>query len=671
MIEEDFLSNENSTVLYKVIKKHINDQSGEDINVYKSLNIPNRIRGVMIKIFETTDIETLSGNTERDVITLNKRVIRACVTGFLQMIEAAKRNPRFRMNRIDSRPVDTQDIDTHDNINNQFEKLSQERNFNQANNPSNTPEFKEDIDNSKFENPTVLFEELEKKRNQETKRLNANKNTEGDEPNSPLTTPDNIHPSTISSGKVNQPISAKPFSDETDQVINKTSNKTEPGGLQEEYLDGLQQFSEQKKTYENREQAFQTRLKKLQETREANFKNNLLDTDQVQNNSSNMEIDENLIRTNDLRENSIYEQRNQMDSAINTSRNIYDVDPKQIFKTRGDTESQDVLPQISNSNLRPSNYNQPELINKPDELPPKYRDYRIPGDVAKYTNHILVINAYDRRWYGEWSKSEDGGDILSTNLNHNRYQFSIKFSPDSDENSMASIKRNFKNVVNIEIIDIILSAHDNPTYIGEPNINAVSTNKMDNQNYTNPLEDDVFIHEDIDDEGEEDNNNQVDIDNDDDDGFFTMEMNEGENEMGTGANNFSDTQDFRKNNFNNYLEDTKFNPVKISIINNEEDDSDDTDNSSLFLSDTYMEGEGGYGILAKPAENYAEYSEDQNIRDSRARSNSIRLIDSMCYYIYQSSNILKTYITGNSKDIENSEKYNKFKKYINKKIFYY
>ena len=517
MIEDDFLSNENSTVLYKVIKKHINDQSGEDINVYKSLNIPNRIRGVMIKIFETTDIETLSGNTERDVITLNKRVIRACVTGFLQMIEAAKRNPRFRMNRIDSRPVDTQDIDTHDNINNQFEKLSQERNFNQANNPSNTPEFKEDIDNSKFENPTVLFEELEKKRNQETKRLNANKNTEGDEPNSPLTTPDNIHPSTISSGKVNQPISAKPFSDETDQVINKTSNKTEPGGLQEEYLDGLQQFSEQKKTYENREQAFQTRLKKLQETREANFKNNLLDTDQVQNNSSNMEIDENLIRTNDLRENSIYEQRNQMDSITNASRNIYDVDPKQIFKTRGDTESQDVLPQISNSNLRPSNYNQPELINKPDELPPKYRDYRIPGDVAKYTNHILVINAYDRRWYGEWSKSEDGGDILSTNLNHNRYQFSIKFSPDSDENSMASIKRNFKNVVNIEIIDIILSAHDNPTYIGEPNINAVSTNKMDNQNYTNPLEDDVFIHEDIDDEGEEDNNNQVDIDNDDDD----------------------------------------------------------------------------------------------------------------------------------------------------------
>ena len=157
------------------------------------------------------------------------------------------------------------------------------------------------------------------------------------------------------------------------------------------------------------------------------------------------------------------------------------------------------------------------------------------------------------------------------------------------------------------------------------------------------------------------------LDFDDEDAFFTMELNNDENDPGTGVNNFSDTQDFRKNNFNNYLEDTKFNPVKISIINNEEDDSDDdTDNSSLFLSDTYMEGKGGYVILSKPAENYAEYSEDQKKRDSRARSKSIGLIDSMCYYIYQSSNILKTYITGNSKDGENNEIIENEKK-LNKK----
>ena len=131
MIEEDFLSNENSNVLYKVIKKHINDQSGEDINAYKTLNIPNRLRGVMINIYKTTDQDALSGNREKDLILLNKRVIRACVEGFLQMIQSAKKNPRFKMNRIDSRPIDTQnntqnqDSKSTLNVNSQFERLNE------------------------------------------------------------------------------------------------------------------------------------------------------------------------------------------------------------------------------------------------------------------------------------------------------------------------------------------------------------------------------------------------------------------------------------------------------------------------------------------------------------------------------------------------------------------
>ena len=147
-----------------------------------------------------------------------------------------------------------------------------------------------------------------------------------------------------------------------------------------------------------------------------------------------------------------------------------------------------------------------------------------------------------------------------------------------------------------------------------------------------------------------------DEDDNEDDVLFTMEIQgEDENEKSC-LNNFSDTHDFRRNNFNNYLEDTKFNPVKMSIIDNEECDSDDDDdNSSLFLSDTYDDGKGGYVILSKPAESYAEYTEEQKIRDSRARSKSVGLIDSMCYYIYQSSNILKTYITGNQEEENNKD----------------
>ena len=105
-------------------------------------------------------------------------------------------------------------------------------------------------------------------------------------------------------------------------------------------------------------------------------------------------------------------------------------------------------------------------------------------------------------------------------------------------------------------------------------------------------------------------NDADDIDNDDE--IFSMEI---ENKDFDNTTSFNKSNEIMKNNFNNYLEDTKFDPVKISIINNEED----TDDSSLFLSETFDYNKSEYVILSKPATSYSEYSEEQKLIDNRAR----------------------------------------------------
>jgi serine/threonine-protein kinase ULK/ATG1 len=123
----------------------------------------------------------------------------------------------------------------------------------------------------------------------------------------------------------------------------------------------------------------------------------------------------------------------------------------------------------------------------------------------------------------------------------------------------------------------------------------------------------------------------------DDDEIFSMEI---ENKDFDNTTSFNKTNEIMKNNFNNYLEDTKFDPVKISIIDNEED----TEDSSLFLSETFDYNKSEYVVLSKPATSYSEYSEEQKLIDNRARARSINLIDSIYHYIYQSSNIVKNYL---------------------------
>jgi len=136
--------------------------------------------------------------------------------------------------------------------------------------------------------------------------------------------------------------------------------------------------------------------------------------------------------------------------------------------------------------------------------------------------------------------------------------------------------------------------------------------------------------------------------NNNDDEIFSIEI---ENEDFDNTTSFNKNNEIMKNNFNNYLEDTKFDPVKISIIENEED----TEDTSLFLSETFDYDKSEYVILTKPATNYSVYSEEQKLIDNRARTKSMNLIDSIYHYIYQSSNIVKNYL--NYDDLtQNSEK---------------
>ena len=135
------------------------------------------------------------------------------------------------------------------------------------------------------------------------------------------------------------------------------------------------------------------------------------------------------------------------------------------------------------------------------------------------------------------------------------------------------------------------------------------------------------------------NGDAFNIDNEDNDNFnddiFTMEIDNSNLEnKDTYVGSFNESNDFKNKSFNNYLEDSKYNPIKVSIIEDSED--------SLFLSEISENDISEYIVLSEPTNSYDEYSEEQKKLDNRFRKR--HLIDSVYYYIYQSTNLLKTYL---------------------------
>lgn len=119
------------------------------------------------------------------------------------------------------------------------------------------------------------------------------------------------------------------------------------------------------------------------------------------------------------------------------------------------------------------------------------------------------------------------------------------------------------------------------------------------------------------------------------DDIFTMEIDNSNLEnKATYVGSFNESNDFKNKSFSNYLEDSKYNPIKVSIIEDSED--------SLFLSEISDNDISEYIVLSEPTNSYDEYSEEQKNLDNRFRKR--HLIDSVYYYIYQSTNLLKTYL---------------------------
>ena len=143
------------------------------------------------------------------------------------------------------------------------------------------------------------------------------------------------------------------------------------------------------------------------------------------------------------------------------------------------------------------------------------------------------------------------------------------------------------------------------------------------------------------------NNDDNDDNDDNSDGIFTMEIDNSNLEnKDTYVGSFNESDEFNNKNFSNYLEDSKYNPIKVSVI----DDSED----SLFLSDISDDKICEYIVLCEPTNSYDEYSEEQKRLDNRFRKR--HLIDSVYYYIHQSTNLLKTYFKLSDELVESEEK---------------
>jgi len=137
-----------------------------------------------------------------------------------------------------------------------------------------------------------------------------------------------------------------------------------------------------------------------------------------------------------------------------------------------------------------------------------------------------------------------------------------------------------------------------------------------------------------------DKNNENENEDEDceDDDIFMMDINDDnkKKKKKKKIKKFKKLKYFKKKNFNNYLEDTKLDPIKVSIIKDNYDSE-----SSLFLSDISNIIDE-YIILSDPTDSYSEYTIEQKRIDEIFKKN--RLIDNVYYYIYQSTNLLKTYL---------------------------
>lgn len=219
-----------------------------------------------------------------------------------------------------------------------------------------------------------------------------------------------------------------------------TVKKSSENNNNNDMVKNMINFENQQKSFKSKEVEFQNRLNQLKAQRENFFQENLVEKE---------ESKDNLISREAKLSSSIDYLKNNKNDI-----NLENDSIKPVDKKYNDNflKMSEIIPKNIDSNLA-TIPNEP--VNKNKDMGKEVID-----------TCLVVVNASDRKWYGNWTTDQDGNDILSASLNQNRYNFTIKFSSDQDETNLIYIKESLKNIKTIEISDVILSTHDNPSLIG-------------------------------------------------------------------------------------------------------------------------------------------------------------------------------------------------------------
>ena len=406
----DFLTKPNLEYLYDECNQIIINKTQKNLDNYASLGITNRLTGIMNKI------STQNKSKNYNLQELNKTVIKIIVPGFINMMKKADINPTIKLNRLENRP---KNIDHRtNNVNSQFDILNKSRQDEIKKLIPKNISFTEDND-VKYDDPNILFDKLEKNRENELVELNKHlvKKKKSEIVNNVKTSPKNINNT------------EQPNINSQQTNINLHQNNFD------KHIEAMDKFQKSNNDHKEREELFQERLKNLQNIRNNVFKSQLdIDTLNPTNKALNVEPKDFLLK-NKI-ENIKFKQSLDKDENDNN-----------ILKIR---ENGNNFTSNKVENIQKKTINTPNITNTTEVK----------------VNNTLVINSIDRRWYGNWEKDVNGNVYLENSEFTNRYDFAIKFGVGNEILNQPSISKSFKNITSIEVIDVIMSSHDNGIYVG-------------------------------------------------------------------------------------------------------------------------------------------------------------------------------------------------------------
>ena len=450
MLKDIFISNENKSLLNDLIIKYLKEENEYNTKELEIVKFQSILNNSMLYTLNNSNKDELSkiSNLENKIGFLNKKVIHLCISSVEKSINnynniklrqqqqaiRQKQIAQFERPKISNFKKEhskklssqfqqlTESRDTFDtNLNNQLNHKFRNTERIQANPPQPLK-----VTNTNVESPEKLLEKLENSR-----KLDINENKKIYK---------SIHYANVKADTDNQ---------------NTNVNK-------DPVVQSMIDFQDQNNTFKDKDAEFEKRLKILQDRREKNFSHSLQkdtnDTSSLQDHSDQNSLDishlENIKTRSTLSNDSL---------SIETQPKIKAIQkPSEYVQQKINTTPNSFLPFMNTKVNAFESRNQP-ITDKPIESLNNNIIEEKPTITS--TQKLILINSCDRAWHGQWIKSENGSDIFIKSNNTNRYNFIIKFSSSDTENTISYIKEPIKSVTNIELADVILSTHDNPSLI--------------------------------------------------------------------------------------------------------------------------------------------------------------------------------------------------------------